>query len=356
LASARIEEVSACKVETTEVAKTLMVAQSTIGDVEKMLASETSRGDELQAALDDARAQISELQATLKDTYMAQFEEAQKRQSVEQRYSALIGDVQPMRTEREGLLKMLDENRKEIAEQRNLAQMREKRLHETSGELSRAEHVIDGITNQKCIGTQRFFERYNLPGVLLSLFRKTLELHGQLRSKSGLLHKDSVSSLGSGGQGLLVRSPCSPCSGGSTPSSPTSSPTAKGSCMICSAEVRSALSLHKDGAVSRHVLQSFIEGLHLTQVSAPMATQVLLALLDLDLGAAPCDVSHFAAALASPPAWESSRLAKATWGSIGEPIAAAAEAQQARRRSTTSGKAIAAAVTTGALRERALST
>merc|ERR1712232_394536 len=97
------------------------------------------------------------------------------------------------------------------------------------------------------------------------------------------------------------------------------------------AEVRSALGVHKEGTFSKSSLLTYIEGLHLTLVSPSMATQVLLALLVLDLGEGPCDVTRFVTALSAPPAWETSELAAGLWGSLGE--SAASVVQQTRRKS-----------------------
>merc|ERR1719316_639773 len=104
---------------------------------------------------------------------------------MEQKFSNLVADMQLLRSERDNLALEVEKKRKEIAESEDLHQRDELRLHEASGELSLAEVVIDDITSSKCVGLRRFFEKYNLPGVVVSLFRKTIELHSQLRSRCG---------------------------------------------------------------------------------------------------------------------------------------------------------------------------
>jgi len=58
--------------------------------------------------------------------------------------------------------------------------------------------------------------------------------------------------------------------------------------------------VHPGGAVSRHELERYIESLQLN-FPAAMTTQVVLALLDLDLGAESCDTARFARTLVTPP-------------------------------------------------------
>lgn len=305
-------DVSACKVEINGLSDALSASKDKAEDLENLLACEKRRVSELEASLEQARKQISDLQDTLKDSYVRQFEEVQQRQSLEQKFSNLIGDMQKLRSERECLSLKLEQKRKEMETSEDLHHRREQRLHEASGELSLAEVVIDDITSSKCSGLRRFFEKYDLPGVVISLFRKTIELQSQIRSRSGAPLARSQSSVSNG---------CPSPLRSATPSQSSSAPLM--------AELRSVLSLHQDGAFSRLALHSYIESLRLTQVSTSMATQVLLAVLDIDLGEGPCDTSRFAAALSSPPAWESLELLTALWGAVGEP--AAAIVQQRRR-------------------------
>merc|ERR1712137_311949 len=79
------------------------------------------------------------------------------------------------------------------------------------------------------------------------------------------------------------------------------------------------LGLGGDGTVSQHEIQAYVDSLHLTQVSTEMVTQVILLLLDLNLGETRCDVSHFAQLVASPPAWRDIKCARALLGTLHEP-------------------------------------
>jgi len=247
------------------------------------------------------------------------FEEAQKRKLLEDHVSALVRDLHQLKGEREALSLEVSEQREELARSEALHAEREVRLSEASGELSLAEEVIDDITSSKCVGLRRFFERYNLPSVLLALFRKTVEQQSQLRASRSSAHQGSHASLPSGGSASSSR-PSLSCSG----------PTA-----AFEAEVRQHMSLHGEGSVSRHGLQVYIEGLRLALVSSVMVTQVVLALLDLNTGESVIDVSRFLGALASPPSWEQLDFGTALWGAVGEP--ALAVVQKHRRSRTLSG-------------------
>lgn len=314
MAAAHATEVSACRAEISELQKAVQVSEGTISNVEKLLRAEKERVASLEAALAQSQAQVKEQQATLKEAYVHQFEEVQLRQGVEQRLSSVIFDVSNVRNERNTLQTTLEQKCKEIADHEELHQLRDVRLHEASGELSLAEVVIDDITSTKCVGTKRFFERYNLPGVLVSLFRKTIELKSLQRDGS-VTRRLSVSSTGS------------------APASPGASPSSKKSASASlAADVRSALGLQKNCNFSKRALHTYVESLHLTQVSTAMTTQVLLALLGLNLGDGPCDVSRFVAALASPPAWEDSELAAALFGQLGEPAASIVSLSRNRSR------------------------
>lgn len=317
LQSTHRSEVAACKIEIHKLSSSLSTSKDKAEDLENLLTCERRRVSELEASLEQARKQISELQDTLKDSYVRQFEEVQLREGIEKKFSDLIGEMQNMRSERQSLALNLEHQRKEMEASEDLHNKRELRLHEASDELSVAEMVIEDITSSKCVGLRRFFEKYNLPGVVISLFRKTIELQSQLRSR---------------GAAALARNQSSVLNGGSSPPrSARQSQSSKGTLLD---EVRSALSLHQDGSFSRNALHNYIESLKLTQVSTSMATQVLLALLDLDLGEGPCDASRFVSALSSPPSWESLELLTALWGSVGEPASAIV---QQHRRSRTRG-------------------
>mmetsp|Transcript_150938 Transcript_150938/g.267060 ORF Transcript_150938/g.267060 Transcript_150938/m.267060 type:complete len:480 (-) Transcript_150938:144-1583(-) len=295
----------------------LMESRCKIQSLEAVLDCERKRVAELSSDLAQARAQVADLQATLKDSYMRQFEEASQRQTLEQHFSNLVSDMTQLRSEHETLNLEISHKREELARCEVQHSEHEKRLHEASGELSLAEEVIDDITSSKLVGLQRFFSKYNLPGVVTALFRKVLELQGKTRARGCMTtFTQSQSSIGSG-----ASSP--------TTSPLHSSPSAPVTFSPLVSEVRNYLTINKDGTVSRISLHTYIEGLHLQVVSASMVTQVILALLDLDLGEGPCDVHRFIAALSSPPPWAQLDFATALWGSVGEP--AAAVVQQHRR-------------------------
>jgi len=253
-------------------------------DLETLLACERRRILELQEALGQAQTQVSELQATLKDCYVRQFEEAQQREALENQCEALTRDVQRLRSERERLGQEVSQRRDELARSEARHAQRELRLYEASGELSLAEEVIDDITSSRCSGLRRFFERYDLPKVLTCLFCKVVELQGQLRARSP----------------------------GAAPA-----PAA----LAVEAEIRQHLNLHREGAVSRHALQAYVEALHLPHASSAMVTQVVLALLGLNLGEGFCDVLRFTGLLLDPPPWEKLEFATALWGAVGESAA-----------------------------------
>merc|ERR1712232_937810 len=90
---------------------------------------------------------------------------------------------------------------------------------------------------------------------------------------------------------------------------------------VLEAEVRQHMSLSGQH-VTRQGLQVYVEGLRLMWVTAGMVTQVVLALLNLDLGDSPCEVSRFVGMLQSPPPWEELDFATALWGAVGEPAVA----------------------------------
>lgn len=308
------------------------------------LASERERREALEAPLEEARANVEELQATLKESYLRQFEEAQKRELLEQKVAARCRDAEVIWNERQALQSEVTRQRDERAKCEALHIEREHRLIEASRELSLAEEVIDDVTSLKCVGLRRFFERYNLPSVLVALFRKTVELQWQIRraqSRAAGGGTHSHASLPSGGGAS-----CSSLHGGTSPRSGATAPAPAGIQSLSpsasmlkaastgagalEAEVRNHISLHGEVGVTRHALQVYIEGLRLAQVSPGMVTQVLLALLNLNLGEHTCDVARFVAALISPPSWEQLDFATALWGAAGEP--AVAVVQQHRQK------------------------
>jgi len=267
-------------------------------DIDALLQAERHRVQELETELSCCKEQVKELQRTLKESYVQQFEASQKREELESHFSKLLEELHRMKADKEGLEGQIPQLRKDLKEARALNADQESQLVEATGELSLAEEVIDDITSSKLVGLRRFFEHYNLPAVCLSLFRKVVELQHQLRTRSRL----SQTSLAS-----------------ETPRSPRVERT-----RAIESEVRQL------GAVTRCSLQGYIEGLNVDQVTSSMVVQVVLALLGLDLGRAPCDAARFVSLLAAPPAWEQLDFATALWGSAGEPAAAVVQQHRAR--------------------------
>ncbi|CAE7919408.1 spnA [Symbiodinium necroappetens] len=267
-------------------------------DLEALLQSERRRVQELETELSGCKEQVKELQRTLKESYVQQFEASQKREELESHFSKLLEELHRMKADKEGLEGQIPQLRKDLKEARALNADQESQLVEATGELSLAEEVIDDITSSKLVGLRRFFEHYNLPAVCLSLFRKVVELQHQLRTRSRLSQTSQASE---------------------TPRSPRLERT-----RAIESEVRQL------GAVTRCSLQGYIEGLNVDQVTSSMVVQVVLALLGLDLGRAPCDAARFVSLLAAPPAWEQLDFATALWGSAGEPAAAVVQQHRAR--------------------------
>lgn len=285
-------------------------------DLEALLAAERRRSAELEGVLAKATQQVAELQRTLKACYVQQFQEAQCREELEGHCSALIGDMQRLRLQHELLGQEAARRRGELARAEAQGAERDQRILEASGEITLAEEVIVDIASAKCVGLRRFFEKYDLPRVLVALFRKMLELRAQLR-------RASVAAAEAGGNaGTCTGSPSRSLAEGSpTSRSPLATGLAWAGLSALEAEVRQ-LSSHGD-AVSRHALQAYLEGLKL---EAPgMVAQVLLALMGLQLGDGGCDTARFLKLLASPPPWEQLDFATALWGAAGEPAAAVVE-------------------------------
>eukprot|EP00448_Togula_jolla_P014186 CAMPEP_0170584032 /NCGR_PEP_ID=MMETSP0224-20130122/8472_1 /TAXON_ID=285029 /ORGANISM="Togula jolla, Strain CCCM 725" /LENGTH=495 /DNA_ID=CAMNT_0010907439 /DNA_START=30 /DNA_END=1515 /DNA_ORIENTATION=- len=289
-------------------------------DFEEALRKERATVGELEAEVTSARTQVAELQATLKDSYMQQFEEAQRRKPLTDQIETLERGMEKLKGERERLIEKVARQQEDLAALTECHADSEMRLHEASRELSIAEEVITDITSSKCAGLQRFFEKYNLPSVVLALFRKTVELQGLCRRGGGVaVGTVSTSSIASPcassprGSRASVGSCCASTPRGGLHGAQTS----YSSSSLLEAEVRQNVSLN--GKVSRSELQAYLEGLRLANVTAGMVAQVILVLLDLDPGEGSFDVGRFIYALTSPPSWEQLDCITALWGAIGEP-------------------------------------
>eukprot|EP00929_Paragymnodinium_shiwhaense_P089671 TRINITY_DN49816_c0_g1_i1.p1 TRINITY_DN49816_c0_g1~~TRINITY_DN49816_c0_g1_i1.p1 ORF type:complete len:521 (-),score=118.69 TRINITY_DN49816_c0_g1_i1:129-1691(-) len=319
---------------------------------DRQLDAERERSSGLETLLAEAREQVAGLQGNLKESYVRQFEDARQKQVLQEHVSALLQDVEQTREQKRVCSEEVIRHREQLAKQQALRAHHEKQLEEATGELSLAEEVIDDITSSKCVGLRRFFENYNIPSVLLALFRRTMELQGQLRvllppgpqptlaavslragGSQGIRSSLSRGSLCSSGAEQHVASPSN-----HSPMSPATATALTAACLqsLLDGEVREHVSLQADGRVSRNGLQVYVESLKLARVSPTMVTQVVLALLGLKLGDGSCEAARFTELLLSPPAWQHLDFATALWGAVGEPAAAVV---QQHRRSRSGGVA-----------------
>lgn len=291
-------------------------------DLEALLARERQRSTETEALLSRAReqlvhtkAQLAEAQSTLKDCYIRQFEETQHRQKLEKHVGSLRSEVAQLKEHRESLGIATEQQREDLSRMETVLAERQARLHEASEEMALVDEMIDDMSSSKVVGLKRFFEKYNLPGVLVSLFRKVLELQGAVRYK--------------------VNNPFGSQSSTSLPTA-LSSPSRSGSSLRQSgtieAEIMQHMSFHGDGTVSRHELQVYVEALHLSHVSSSMVCRVVLALLGFDMSAGPCHCSKLIGALVSPPNWQDLELATTMWGA---PAASVVEQRRSRAASAS---------------------
>jgi len=250
------------------------------------LAHERHRASELEAALGEANSKISKLETALRESYTKQFQDEQDRDALKHHFTTALDELRELKSRNSELGWELDNHRAETMREVRLHDERRDRLSEACGELSMAREALADVTSSKRTGLQRFFAKYDLPGVLIALFHKVLDLQGQLRCKAASTYSPT--------------SPKSPRVSISFSQSSASSSAL--SC--CEVEVRDHLCMHRSGVVSRHQLQTYIEGLHLSTVSPAMAAQVIIMLLDLDVGGELCDAARFVQILASPPNWE----------------------------------------------------
>ena len=130
-------------------------------DTDALLLKERTRVQELEKELSSCKEQVGELQRTLKQCYVQQFEDSQKRDELEGHFSKLAEDFRQMKAEKENLQKELLRTKEELEESKYQCASREERLEEQASELSLAEDVIADITTSKLIGLQRFFDHYD---------------------------------------------------------------------------------------------------------------------------------------------------------------------------------------------------
>jgi len=247
-------------------------------DTDALLVSERARCRSLEKELALCQEQVKDLQRTLKEAFVQQFDAQQRQEELESHFSKLASDFRELKAQKEQFESDLAKARSDLQEAHHAQAEKEQRLMEASSELSLAEEVIEDITTSKLVGLRRFFEHYDLPAVSLSLFCKVVELQHHLRT-SWKVKGERLSAPGA-----------------------------------IEKEVQEFSTQHQ---VSRRGLQAYLEGLNLT-VSASMVSQVILALLGLD---SPSDCQRFASLLLQPPHWQQGDFATALWGAAAEPAA-----------------------------------
>eukprot|EP00435_Cladocopium_sp_Y103_P038099 s1313_g10.t1 len=248
-------------------------------DTDALLLSERQRCQSLEKELALCQEQVRDLQRTLKEAFVQQFEAQQRQDELESHFSKLASDFRELKAQKDQFESDLAKARSDLQESQVSKAEKEQRLVEASRELSLAEEVIEDITTSKLVGLRRFFEHYDLPAVSLSLFCKVLELQHHLRTSWKVSKGERLSAPGA-----------------------------------IEKEVQEFSTQHQ---VSRRGLQAYLEGLNLT-VSASMVSQVILALLGLD---SPSDCQRFASLLLQPPHWQQGDFATALWGAAAEPAA-----------------------------------
>ncbi|CAE7325522.1 spnA, partial [Symbiodinium pilosum] len=112
-------------------------------DIDALLQVERHRNQELESELSFCKEQVKELQRTLKESYVQQFEASQKREELESHFSKLVEELHRLKADKEGLEGQITQLRSDLKEARTLNADRESRLLEATGELSLAEEVID---------------------------------------------------------------------------------------------------------------------------------------------------------------------------------------------------------------------
>merc|ERR1719379_2295578 len=182
--------------------------------------------------------QVTDLQATLKDSFVRQFEETQRRREWEERAAQLEDELSDARNESDEMRKAHDAKHEELQRSETRRAHSEARLFEASGELSLADELLYDMRGAKWSGLRRFFEKYDLPAVTVALFRKVVELQEQLHRVAS---RASKSVRDGSGEGMDSLSTTSVVGGGLAGVSP---------CPQLEEAVRRHLCLHKNNAVS----------------------------------------------------------------------------------------------------------
>lgn len=290
--------------EVSKLQMSLECEQQRRSTLEDKLVVEQQQCGELQDNLAKLKAQIVDLQATLKDSFVRQFEETQRRRQWEERASQLEEEVAVIRAERDSFRDRLSSTSEELQRSEARKAHCEARLFEASGELTMADELLGDMRGAKWSGLTRFFEKYDMPAVTVALFRKVLEQQEQIQRFQSRV-----------GSQKALDSP--------TPITSSTSLTSLGSTSLGGPNsqhsqleevLRRQVCVHNPKALSRVELQSFVDSLRLGTVSSGMVAQVLSLLLGMDLGRKVCEVSEFSKALAKPPHWNNLDVALDLWG------------------------------------------
>jgi len=305
-----------------------------------------------------------------------------------------------LRAEHEQLKGKAAQLEQDLAACRQQLAASERRHTEAASDVTASKGMLDGVTTNKCGCLKAFFEKHNMPGVVLALFRKIVELQGKLRccttsrpstpvkseqwftdrlcfSSEKLLSMEERRQSQSSEKLLMCVDERRRVSSSedikvlsfeertTAASSVSTLPGSLGHrCSSSGAflgrrsprssfvdstqdavdgEVRQAICFHGNNLVSKHELQAYIDSIRLSHVPSPMVTQIILMLLGLDLGEGSCEVSRFVGLLTSPPTWEKLNFTTDLWGKRStvpsHAIIAAAAAAGAENRESLSPRA-----------------
>eukprot|EP00928_Gymnodinium_smaydae_P064128 TRINITY_DN47542_c0_g1_i1.p1 TRINITY_DN47542_c0_g1~~TRINITY_DN47542_c0_g1_i1.p1 ORF type:complete len:428 (-),score=36.01 TRINITY_DN47542_c0_g1_i1:153-1436(-) len=283
------------KDELDHVGELLAMARRREQDLLSSLEQERTRRSELETNLQESTTRIGELERTLKDVYKHQFEEMAQKSNLEQQYSTLVRDYRALKSERDLYEGQAVASRTGLGNAAEANAALKHQLSLASLDISQAGEMIEHMHASKLKGMGRFFEKYDLPAVVLALFRKVAELQGYIHG----CHSDSTWDSHRSSSNLR-----------DLDSSSATRPLEA---------LRQYLKVHGGSSVPRSILQSYIEQLCLTKVSSAMASQVILALLGLDTVSEPCSPSRFVTLLACPPAWQQLEVSSFSCGLDGEP-------------------------------------
>lgn len=231
--------------------------------------------EELQTRNDDMNQEVAKFRMSLKDAFQRQFGADEKARQQEARIGELTGDLERTRAE----LSDLEEESHKVVDDLQRSEERaatfERQLKMVTGELSLVDGIVGQLSGARDKGIQRFFEKYNMPVVIVALFRKVLDLQHRLREGLG---------------------------------EPSGRPKSH-----VEQEIRRRMILNPEGLVSRSDLEAYIHGLRLCPAEPGMVTQVILGIVGLDLGSETCHADRFCALLGAPPPLAILTLGSGVW-------------------------------------------